>query len=67
MPATMLCVPFSGSSCGSYWHFFGSWGLPKIGGIFLEVPVRAIVYWGPLIQGNYHIASIRHNLQIVGL
>ena len=38
------------------------WGLPKIRGTLLGVPIiRTIVYWGlhwgPLILGNYHLKT----------
>ena len=36
------------------------WGVSKIGGTILEIPIiRTIVfwglYWGPPILGNYHV------------
>ena len=32
------------------------WGFPKTRGTLLGVPIiRTIVYWGPLILGNYQI------------
>ena len=37
-----------------------TWQLPKIGGTILAVPIIRIIvfgvlYWGPLILGNYHM------------
>ena len=39
-----------------------TWGVPKIRGTFLGVPIIRIIifgdpYWGPPILGNYHMSS----------
>ena len=42
------------------------WGFPKIKATLLEVDMRRIiVYWDPLILGNYHTAPNRHLYNIL--
>ena len=44
--------------------FFGiMWGVSKLRGTLLGVPIIRIIvywglYWGPLIQGNYHVGVV---------